>query len=158
MAGVPEFANDEERYDWEVYQRYRRMDKMDRWPSADGVFVLGPPLPPNALVFTHEKATEAFKLATASGYSAMIPVSKTLGISKITMRRIFDRMNGLDIAFVVYEGKRAGSRYHCRMVHKKSVAYMKKTLPLWIRESRRGGKKTGPENIRRARRGRTPSK
>jgi len=157
VAGVPEFADDYERYDWEIYQRYRCMDKRDRWPSADGTFVLGPPLPPDALVFTHDKATEAFKLATAKGYLAMIPCSTELGISKIIMRRIFDRMNGLDIAFVVYEGTKAGSRYHCRMVHKKSIAYMKKTLPLWIRESRRGGQKTNPENVRRIRRGGTSS-
>tara|TARA_R110000744_G_scaffold11449_1_gene34702 strand:+ start:1449 stop:1904 length:456 start_codon:yes stop_codon:yes gene_type:complete len=151
VAGVPEFADDYERYDWEIYQRYRRMDKMDRWPSADGVFVLGPPLPPNSLVFTHDKATEAFKLATAKGYIAMIPSAKALGVSKPVMRRIFDRMNGIDIAFVVYEGTKAGSRYHCRMVHNRSIAHMKKTLPLWVKESRRGGKKTGPENVRRVR-------
>tara|TARA_R100000655_G_scaffold81316_1_gene120812 strand:+ start:926 stop:1381 length:456 start_codon:yes stop_codon:yes gene_type:complete len=148
MVSVPEFEDDAARYAWEVGQRYERMDSMDRWLSSDDVYTIGPPIPPGAKVFTHEKATEAFKLATGSGYIAVRPVCEELGIGRIAVRRIFDRLSGLDVAYVVYPGKKAQSRYHCRVMHRRSVKLIKKDVPRWVMESKRGGKETTAKNIR----------
>ena len=148
MVSVPEFEDDAARYEWEIAQRYSRMDNMDRWLSSDEIYTIGPPIPPGAKVFTHKKATEAFKLATGSGYIAVRLVCKELGIGRVAVRRIFDRLSGIDIAYVVYPGKKAQSRYHCRMFHKKSVRAIKRDVPRWVMESKRGGKETIAKNIR----------
>ena len=153
MVSVPEFKNDTARYEWELAQRYERMDNMDRWLSSDEVYTIGPPIPPGAKVFTHEKATEAFKLATKKGYIAVRLVCAELGIGRIAVRRIFDRLPGIDIAYVVYPGKKARSRYHCRMFHERSVRRIKKNVPGWVEESKRGGKKTTAEIVCRSGRG-----
>ena len=153
MALVPEFKDDTERYEWELSQRYDRMDNMDRWMSSDGINTIGPPIPPGAKVFTHDRATEAFKLATSKGYVAVRPVCEELRLGRVVVRRIFDRVVGIEVAYVVYPGKLRKSRYHCRMFHRRSVEKIKNNLPKWIKESRRGGKKTTAENICRSGRG-----
>ena len=150
MELVPEFESDEDRYEWELLQRYNHMDSMDRWLSSDQIYTIGPPIPPEARVFTHEKATEAFKLATSEGYLAVRPVCAELGVGRFSVRRIMDRISGLNIAYVVYPGKKKKSQYHCRMLHKKSLRMIKKNLKHWIEESKRGGEKTTAENIRRS--------
>jgi hypothetical protein len=148
-----EFDNDIERYEWELGQRYGEMDRLDRWPSACGHLIIGPPLPPGAKTFEHARSTEAFKLATSSGYIAVRPTMESLGIGRVAVRRIFDRCSGIDIAYVLYDGKVKGSRYHCRMFHERSVANIKRDLTRWVMESKRGGKKTTKANICRSGRG-----
>jgi len=147
---VHSFSSESERYEWELVQRYNHMDNMDRWLSSDEVYTIGPPIPPGAKVFTHQKATEAFKLATAEGYMAVRPVCAELGVGRFSVRRLMDRISGLEIAYVVYPGKKERSRYHCRMLHKKSLRMIKRNLKHWIEESKRGGEKTTAENIRRS--------
>tara|TARA_R100000808_G_scaffold25087_1_gene61635 strand:+ start:7923 stop:8378 length:456 start_codon:yes stop_codon:yes gene_type:complete len=148
---IPKFKNDSERYDWEIDQRYNRMDELNRWLAADGIYTLGPPIPPSALVFTHEVATEAFKLATGRGYIAIRPVCEELKLSRPTVRRIFDRMPNLKVAYVTYPGTLAGTRWHCRMLHRDSVKHIKKNVDLWVKRSKRGGKKTTAETVCRNR-------
>jgi len=144
------FQSEEERYEWEVVQRFDNMDNMDRWVSAEDIYTIGPPLPPGCKVFTHVVPTEAFKIATASGYIAVRPVCEKLGMGRKAVRRMIDRLPILDVAYVVYDGKKAKSRYHCRVVHKRSVAAIKRNKSKWIEESKRGGKETTAENIRRS--------
>jgi|TARA_R100001594_G_scaffold127564_2_gene165308 hypothetical protein len=147
---VRSFPSDEDRYEWELIQRFEKMDNMDRWLSADDIYVIGPPLPPGCRTFTHEVPTEAFKIATESGYIAVRPVCEQLGMGRKSVRRMIDRLPILDVAYVVYDGKKARSRYHCRMLHKKSVSLLKRNKKQWIQESKRGGKETTAENIRRS--------
>lgn len=147
---IPAFGTDEERYEWEVTQRFSNMDNMDRWLASDNIYVIGPPLPPGCKVYTHEKPTEAFKLATAEGYIAVRPACEILGLGRLPVRRMIDKLPILDIAYVVYDGKKARSRYHCRMIHNKSVRLIGRDKTKWLKESRRGGKKTTAENIRRS--------
>ena len=147
---VPDFSSDEERYEWEILQRFERMDNMDRWLSAEDIYVIGPPLPPNCKIFVHKVATEAFKLATAQGYVAVRPACAELGMGRFSVRRMIDKIPALDIAYVVYDGKKERSRYHCRMLHKKSLRMIKRDPKHWVKESKRGGEKTTAENIRRS--------
>jgi hypothetical protein len=149
-GGIPEFESDAERYEWEVWQRFNNMSKLDRWLAADGVYTIGPPIPPKAKVFTHKEPGEAFNAAGNAGYVACRPASEELGVSRTTFRRIFDKMPGLKIAYVVYDGKIRGSRYHCRMLHRRSVNRVKRNLPRWVKGALVGGKKTTEETIRRS--------
>jgi hypothetical protein len=145
----PEFQDDSDRYEWEIAQRYGTMDTLDRWVAADGVYTIGPPLPPGAVVFTKKKATPAFKMATESGYIACRPAASELGISRKTVRKIIDRALEIRVAYVVYPGKKKNSRYHCRMIHKSSVRVIARDVPGWLRRVSDGGKKTTAENVRR---------
>ena len=151
MQPIPKFENDRERYEWEIDQRYSRMDDLHRWLAADGINTLGPPIPPGAKVFTHEVATEAFKLATHRGYFAVRPVCEELNLSRPTVRRIFDRMPNLKVAYVTYPGTLAGTRWHCRMLHRESIHHIKQNIEMWVKRSRRGGKRTTAKTVCRDR-------
>ena len=144
-----DFPSDAERYEWEVDQRFNHMDKMDRWLAADGVRTIGPPLPPGATVFFGVDPTETFSEATKAGYIACRPAAEVLGISRVSVRGMIDRLPELDVAYVVYMGKKRNSRYHCRMIRRKSVSILKRDVRKWMKEANRNGKKTKPKNIRR---------
>ena len=150
MGAIPEFESDAERYEWEVWQRFNNMSRLDRWLAADGVYTIGPPIPPKAKVFTDKGPGEAFSAAGNAGYLACRPASQELGISRTTFRRIFDKMPGLSIAYVVYNGKIRGSRYHCRMLHRRSVDKIKQNLSSWVKGASVGGKRTTDKTIRRS--------
>jgi GNAT superfamily N-acetyltransferase len=144
-----DFPNDEERYAWEVNQRFFHMDRMDRWLAADGVHTIGPPLPPGATVFFGVDPTKTFEEATKAGYIAVRPAAEKLGVSRRTVRGMIDRLPELDVAYVVYMGKKRNSRYHCRMIQKRSVRVVKRDVRKWMKEANKNGKKTKPKNIRR---------
>lgn len=150
MPRVPEFDSDEDRYEWEVQQRYRAMDNLDRWFASDGVYTIGPPLPPGATVFSDEKATPAFEKATKEGFIACRPAAEVLGVSRAVVRLLIDRLPEIRVAYVVYPGKKMNSRYHCRAIHKSSVSIVKKNLSTWMQKVWAGGKKTTGKNIRRS--------
>ena len=132
------FACDEDRYEWEVNQRYDRMDTLDRW------------VPPGATVFSDEKATPAFEKATRAGYLACRPAAAELGVSRKTVRLLVDRIPELSVAYVVYPGKVRSSRYHCRVIHRNSLRMVKKNVRIWTKKATQGGKKTSAKNIRRS--------
>ncbi len=144
-----DFPSEDERYAWEVDQRFFHMDTMDRWMAADGVHTIGPPLPPGATVFFGVDPTETFAKATVAGYIACRPAAERLGISRKSVRGMIDRLPELDVAYVVYMGKKRNSRYHCRMIRTKSVSIIKRDVRKWMKEANRNGKKTKPKNIRR---------
>ena len=146
---VPDFSSEEERYDWEVEQRFSSMDTLDRWFASDGIYTIGPPIPPHATVFSDEKATEAFKKATKAGYYACRPAGEQLGVSRKGVRRLIDRLSELSVAYVVYPGKMSGTRYHCRVIHRNSIRKIKRNVRTWMKKASKGGKKTTAENIRR---------
>ena len=124
---IPSFSSDEERYEWEVGQRFYSMDKMDRWVSAEGIQTIGPPIPPGASVFHGGNSPkEAFRLADEEGYLACRPASEILGCHYKTVRRLADRLEWLTIAYSTYDGKVKGTRYHCRMLRKKELRTLKK--------------------------------
>ena len=145
----PEFASEKDRYEWELLSRFDSMDTLDRWMAADGIYTIGPPIPPGAYVFFDERATPAFEKATASGYLACRPAANALGLSRKTVRKIIDRVKEARVAYVVYPGKLRGTRYHCRVIHKDSIRMMKRNVQMWTKRSTQGGKKTTAENIRR---------
>ena len=150
---IPECANDYERYEWELRQRYHRQDRLYRWRAADGIYTIGPPIPPGAKVFFGESdPNKAFKLATAEGYHGCRPAAKMMGVGRIQAHKFFDRVREVDGAYSVYMGKKAGTRYHCRMIHEKSIKMLKGDLPRWRMEARKNGKKTTAANICRGRR------
>ena len=146
------FESDADRYEWEIEQRFYSMDTLDRWLASDGIYTIGPPIPPDAIVFTDEKATPAFKKATAAGYLACRPAGEALGIGRKSVRLLVDRLTELQTAYVVYPGKVKGTRYHCRVLHKKSIRIVDRNLKYWMKKARSGGKKTTAENLRRGRR------
>ena len=146
---VPDFSSDDERYEWEVVQRFSSMDTLDRWYSSDGVYTIGPPIPPGAVVFMDDKATAAFKKATQKGYYACRPAGEKIGVSRKSVRKLVDRLPELRVAYVVYPGKLKGTRYHCRVIHADSIRAIKKNPRMWMKRSTKGGKKTTAENIRR---------
>ena len=148
---VPPFDTDGDRYEWEIRQRFESMDTLDRWVAADGVYTIGPPIPPDAVVFFDDVATSAFKKGTKDGYLACRPAAEKLGISRKAVRLLVDRLTDTQVAYVVYPGKIKNSRYHCRMIHKNSVKIIKKNVSHWIKRARQGGKKTTAENLRRGR-------
>ena len=154
VVGAPptlaQFESDEERYEWEVERRYDSMDTLDRWNASDGVYTIGPPIPPGATVFFDEKATPAFKKATLAGYLACRPAAVELCVSRKTIRLLVDRIQELKVAYVVYPGKVRNSRYHCRVIHKNSLRLIKKNVRLWTKKATKGGKKTNAKNIRRS--------
>ena len=149
-VGEKSFPTDEERYEWEIEQRFKAMDSRDRWVAADGVYTIGPPIPPSATVFHGESPTPTFKLATDEGYIAVRPACEILGISRRGMRSLIDKLMVLDVAYVVYPGVKKNSRYHCRMIHRKSVNVLKRDVRKWMKEANRNGKKTKAANIRRS--------
>jgi len=144
------FASDDDRYEWEVNQRYDRMDTLDRWVASDGIHTIGPPIPPGARVFSDEKATPAFEKATRAGYLACRPAAVELGVSRKTVRLLVDRIPELSVAYVVYPGKARSSRYHCRVIHRNSLRMVKKNVRIWTKKATQGGKKTSAKNIRRS--------
>ena len=146
---VREFPSDSERYEWEVSQRFTAMDNLDRWVAADGIHTIGPPIPPGSRVFWHKEPTPAFKLATASGYVACRPAAEVLGLCRKSVRLLIDRPIGLDVAYVVYTGKIRNSRYHCRVIHRRSLRIVKKNTKQWLAKARKSGKKTTAANVRR---------
>jgi len=152
VSRVPDFSSEEERYEWEIQQRYSTMDTLDRWLASDGVYTIGPPIPPGFGVFWDEKATPAFEKATAAGFFACRPAAEKLGISRKDVRLLVDRLTELQVAYVVYPGKKRNSRYHCRVIHKGSLSVIKRRLPYWMKKAKAGGKKTTAENLRRGRR------
>ena len=149
--GVPAFETDNDRYEWEIQQRFEAMDTLDRWVAADGVYTIGPPIPPEAVVFTDDVATKAFEKGTKDGYLACRPAAEKLGISRKSVRLFVDRLTDTRVAYVVYPGKIKNSRYHCRMIHRNSIRTIKKNVPYWMKKARQGGKKTTAENLRRGR-------
>jgi len=148
---IPSFASDEDRYEWEVDQRFYSMDKMDRWVSAEGIQTIGPPIPPGASVFHGGNSPkEAFRLADEEGYLACRPASEILGCHYKTVRRLADRLEWLTIAYSTYDGKVKGTRYHCRMLRKKELRSLKKQYKDRVKGMEKGGnKKTTAANIRR---------
>ena len=148
---VPTFETDSDRYEWEIQQRFESMDTLDRWVAADGVYTIGPPIPPEAVVFTDDVATKAFEKGTKAGYLACRPAAEKLGISRKSVRLFVDRLTDTRVAYVVYPGKIKNSRYHCRMIHRNSIRTIKKNVPYWMKKARQGGKKTTAENLRRGR-------
>ena len=146
---VPDFSSEEERYDWEIEQRFSSMDTLDRWFASDGIYTIGPPIPPHATVYSDEKATEAFKKATKAGYYACRPAGEQLGVSRKSVRKLIDRFRELRVAYVTYPGKISGTRYHCRVIHRDSIRIVNKNVRLWMKRISQGGKKTTAENIRR---------
>ena len=151
MACPPEFSSDVDRYEWEIRQRYSTMDTLDRWVASDGIHTIGPPIPPGFRVFWDEKATPAFEKATAAGFVACRPAAVELGVSRKSVRLLVDRLTDLQVAYVVYPGKKRNSRYHCRVIHKASLRVVRKSLPIWMEKARKGGKKTTAKNLRRGR-------
>lgn len=151
MARPPEFPSDVDRYEWEIQQRYSTMDTLDRWVASDGIHTIGPPIPPGFPVFWDEKATPAFEKATAAGFVACRPAAVELGISRKSVRLLVDRLTDLQVAYVVYPGKKRNSRYHCRVIHRSSLRVVRKSLHIWMEKARKGGKKTTAENLRRGR-------
>ena len=145
-----QFDCDEDRYEWEVGQRYDTMDTLDRWVASEGVHTIGPPIPPGATVFFDEKATPAFEKATGAGYLACRPAAVELGVTRKTVRLLVDRIPELRVAYVVYPGKIRSSRYHCRVIHKNSLRMIKKNVRVWTKRATKGGKKTNAKNIRRS--------
>ena len=139
-VGEKSFPTDEERYEWEIEQRFKAMDSRDRWIAADGVYTISAELRP----------TPTFKLATDEGYIAVRPACEILGISRRGMRSLIDKLMVLDVAYVVYPGVKKNSRYHCRMIHRKSVNVLKRDVRKWMKEANRNGKKTKAANIRRS--------
>lgn len=155
MASSPQpsdFSSDHERYEWEIQQRYSTMDTLDRWLASDGVYTIGPPIPPGFKVFSDEKATPAFEKATAAGFLACRPAAVKLGVSRKDVRLLVDRFTELHVAYVVYPGKKRNSRYHCRVIHKNSLRMVRRSLVGWMKKARAGGKKTTAKNLRRGRR------
>tara|TARA_R110002020_G_scaffold249718_1_gene463722 strand:- start:469 stop:1035 length:567 start_codon:yes stop_codon:yes gene_type:complete len=148
-GGKKSFPNDDERYEWELIQRFEHMDNRDRWVAADGVYSIGPPIPPGAKVFYGEKSIPTFEEATSEGYVAIRPACEILGISRRGMRSLVDKLPVLDVAYVVYPGVKKNSRYHCRMIHRKSVNVLKRDVRKWMKEANQNGKKTKAANIRR---------
>tara|TARA_R100000306_G_C4344891_1_gene127152 strand:+ start:262 stop:858 length:597 start_codon:yes stop_codon:yes gene_type:complete len=148
---VPTFETDSDRYEWEIQQRFESMDTLDRWVAADGVYTIGPPIPPKAVVFFDDVATKAFEKGTKDGYLACRPAAEKLGISRKSVRLFVDRLTDTRVAYVVYPGKIKNSRYHCRMIHRNSIRTIKKNVPYWMKKARQGGKKTTAENLRRGR-------
>ena len=148
---IPAFSSDDERYEWELEQRFYGMDKMDRWVSAAGIHTIGPPIPPGAPVFHGGSSpSEAFRKADKAGYLACRPAAAVIGCSHKTVRRIADRLESLRVAYSTYDGKIAGTRYHCRMIRKKDLRMLKKNFRERVHRMEKGGnKKTTAANIRR---------
>jgi hypothetical protein len=148
---IPEFESDDERYEWELGQRFYCMDKLDRWVSAAGIHTIGPPIPPGAAVFHGGTSpTEAFTKADKEGYLACQPAADFIGCGRKTVRRMVDRFDSLNVAYSTYDGKVKGTRYHCRMVRKKDLRMLKKQFKERIARMEKGGnKKTTAANIRR---------
>jgi len=150
-TNIPEFESDDERYEWELEQRFYGMDKMDRWVSAAGIHTIGPPIPPGATVFHGGTSpTKAFMKADKKGYLACRPAAEFIGCSHKTVRRMADRFDSLSVAYSTYDGKIKGTRYHCRMVRKKDLRMLKKQFKERVARMEKGGnKKTTAANIRR---------
>ncbi len=81
------FEDDQKRYEWErIQHRWFKHPRRRYWQDANGLFVLGPPIPPGAVVVEHMSAIAGFKRANELGFWPAWPVcQRVLGIEKPVM-------------------------------------------------------------------------
>jgi hypothetical protein len=133
---VPEFADEDSRYGWEMEQwrnaaLTRR--KWRKWFGSDGNWHVGPPIYPGSDVFTDPVAQKAFKAANKEGYMAPRMVGEAIGIGRYEAKRLLDAVAGeMRVAWVIYPHTiLKGTIWNCRMLHEDDVPRLEENITHW---------------------------